>query len=366
MEIHRARVPQRHEEVIGAWLEEVPEEAIPTVTWRLRVSMDDHPGALARVAVRLADLECNILGFSVLPVPEGVLDEIVIRPAAGLTRAHVARAIRDEGCECLGIADAAVEELVDASTAGLTAASRVIADPSALADTVRQLLSADMVTVVPAAEANPARTENGHRAVFDVDGGRALVARRTWAPFVQLELARAEALLGLLGVVRANVAGQAVVTCADGATVVLREGEPRDAGAVRDLHGRCSTRTLYHRYHTGMRTVPRRWLHRLLVPPRGLSVLAVCGRDAVALGQLVALPEGEAAEISLLVEDSWQGNGLGSALLNRLAVLAVARGYRELNALCLPGEDGVRRAALRAGLRPASAPDDDGVLRISM
>lgn len=366
MEIHRARVPQRHEEVLGAWLEEVPEGAIPTIIWRLRISMEDHPGALARVAIRLADLECNILGFSVLPVPGGVLDEIVIRPAAGLTRAHVARAIRDEGCECLGITDATVEELVDVSTASLAAASRVIGDPSALADTVRQLLSADMVTIVPEGEANTARKENGHRAVFDVDGGRAIVARRMWAPFVQLELSRVQALLGLLGAVRANVAGPVVVTCADGATVVLREGEPRDAGAIRDLHGRCSMRTLYHRYHTGMRTVPRRWLHRLLLPPRGLSVLAVCGRDVVALGQLIPLPEGDRAEISLLVEDSWQRNGLGSALLRRLGVLAVARGYRELTALCLPGEDGVRRAALRAGLRPADTTDDDGVLRISM
>ncbi|NIJ11200.1 GNAT superfamily N-acetyltransferase [Saccharomonospora amisosensis] len=366
MEIHRARAPQRHEAVLGGWLEEVPEGAIPTVTWRLRIRMEDHPGALARVAIRLADLECNILGFSVLPVPGGVLDEIVIRPAAGLTKAHVARAIREEGCEWLGITDAAVEELVDVSTASLATASRVIGDPSGLADAVRQLLSADMVTVVPAAEANPARTENGHRAVFQVGDDRSVVARRMWAPFAQLELSRIEALLGLLGVVRDNLAGQIAVTCEDGATVVLRQGEPRDASAVADLHGRCSANTLYHRYHTGMRTVPRRWLHRLLLPPRGLSVLAVCGREVVALGQLIPLPEGDSAEVSLLVEDAWQGNGLGSALLNRLAVTARARGYRELSVLCLPGEDGVRRTASRAGLRPADTLDPNGVLRISM
>lgn len=166
--------------------------------------------------------------------------------------------------------------------------------------------------------------------------------------------------------VRDNLAGQIAVTCEDGATVVLRQGEPRDASAVADLHGRCSANTLYHRYHTGMRTVPRRWLHRLLLPPRGLSVLAVCGREVVALGQLIPLPEGDSAEVSLLVEDAWQGNGLGSALLNRLAVTARARGYRELSVLCLPGEDGVRRTASRAGLRPADTLDPNGVLRISM
>ncbi|PXY19766.1 GCN5 family acetyltransferase [Prauserella muralis] len=349
---------------LAAWPGGEPGSA--TGTWRLRVRMDDRPGTLARLAIRLADLECNILGLAVLPVPGGVLDEIVLRPATGLTRAQLVRALRDEDCECLGVTDADVRELVDSSAASLAAATRAIADPAALADAVRDVLAADMVTVVPGGEANPGRTEGGHRAVFAAGADRMVVARRLWAPFVRQELARAEALLCLLGAVRANVAGPAVVTCADGASVVLREGRPGDADAVLSLHGRCSPATLFHRYHTGMHTVPRRWLQRLLLPPGGTSVVAACGRDVVALGQVIPEPGGDVAEISLLVEDAWQRNGLGAALLRRLAVLATARGHRELAAVCLPGTDGVRRTALRAGLRAAPAPDDTGVLRIEL
>jgi GNAT superfamily N-acetyltransferase len=364
MEMRRVRTQAAGEPVVRL---PAAEDGYPaSLTWRLRIRMDDHPGTLARIAIRLADLECNILGLTVLPVPGGVLDEIVVRPATGLTREQLVTAIRAEGCECAGIVDADVRELVDASASMLSSANRVVDDPAQLADVLREVLAADMVTLVPASEANPARTEGGHREVFGAADGMALVARRGWAPFVQLELARAAALLGLLDSVRANLPGPVVATCADGADLVLRQGRPGDADAVFALHDRCSMTTLFQRYHTGVGTVPRRWLHKLLVPPRGLSLLAVQGREVVGLGQLIATAGGESAEVSLLVEDSWQRNGLGTALMARLAVLARARGHRELTAVCLPSQDTITRTAIRAGLLPDGPVQGEGVLRIPL
>jgi GNAT superfamily N-acetyltransferase len=328
--------------------------------------MDDRPGTLARIAIRLADLECNILSLTVLPVPGGVLDEIVLRPALGLPRGHLIDAIRAEGGDCSAIVDADVHELVDASSATLTAARRAVDDPGRLSDVLRDVLGADLVTLVPAAEANPSRTEGGHRAAFTVDADTALVARRRWSPFVQQEVARAGALLGLLTAVRQNVSQPMVLTGVDGAAVVLRKGVPGDADAVSALHQRCSMATLFQRYHTGLRTVPRRWLHRLLMPPRGISLLAVCGREVVGLGQLIPSAEGGTAEVSLLVEDAWQRQGIGTGLLARLAVLAAAEGHHELTAVCLPGEDVIFRTAVRAGLRPERPATKEGALRIAL
>jgi len=341
------------------------EEQSSSIVWRVRIRLHDHPGVLARVAIRMADLECNILGLTVLPVPGGVLDEIVIRPATGLTKEHLVRAITAEGCECAHVTDGDVRDLVDASTATLTSAVRAVDDPARQAEVLGEVLDADLVTVVPRAEANPARIEGGHRVVFAVDSGTALVARRRWAPFVQLELARAEALLGLLGRARTPVSGPAAVTCHDGAAIVVREGRPADSEAVSELHSRCSMETLFSRYHTGLSTMPRRWLHRLLVPPRGTSLLAVCGHEVIGLGQLIPGPSGEIAEVSLLVEDSWQRNGVGTALLDRLARIAGARGIRRLVAVALPGRDGIYRTALRAGLSP-EPPEHEGLVRIDV
>lgn len=334
--------------------------------WRIRVRMDDRPGTLARIAIRLADLECNILGLSVLPVPGGVLDEIVLRPATGLPRQLVIDAIREEGCECSAIVDADLTELVDPAAATLTAAKLAVEEPGGLAEVLRGVLAADIVTKVPSIEANPARTEGGHRAVFPVGDGTAFVARRRWSPFVELELSRAIALIRLMTAVRDNVTGPIVLDRPDGAAVVLRKGVPGDAEAVSALHQRCSMTTLFHRYHTGLRTVPRRWLHRLLMPPRGVSLLAVCGRDVVGFGQLIPAADGGAAEVSLLIEDSWQRQGIGTALLARLAVLATAKGERELTAVCLPGDDSLFRTAARAGLRSERVPGDSGTLRFRL
>ncbi len=341
------------------------EETTSSAVWRIRVRMDDRPGTLARIAIRLADLECNILGLSVLPVPGGVLDEIVLRPAKGLPQQVLIDAVREEGCECSGIVDADLTELVDPASATLTSAKRAVEDPAALGEVLRDVLAADLVTLVPSLEANPSRTESGHRAVFPAGNDTAFVARRRWSPFVELELTRAVALIGLHTAVRENVAGPIVLDRPDGAAVVLRKGVPGDAEAVSALHQRCSMATLFHRYHTGLRAVPRRWLHRLLMPPRGISLLAVCGREVIGLGQLISAPDGAAAEVSLLVEDSWQRQGIGTALLARLAVVATAKGEYELSAVCLPGDDALFRTAARAGLHPERAIDDSS-LRLAL
>lgn len=356
METYRVRHTQIHP----------GEETASASAWRIRVRMDDRPGTLARIAIRLAALECNILALSVLPVPGGVLDEIVLRPAAGLPQQLLIDAIREEGCECSGIVDADLTELVDPASATLTSAKRAVEDPAGLAEVLRDVLSADLVTRVPSLEGNPSRTEGGHRAVFPAGDGTAFVARRRWSPFVELELSRAVALIGLLTAVRDNVAGPIVLDRPDGAAVVLRKGVPGDAEAVSALHQRCSMETLFQRYHAGMSAVPRRWLHRLLMPPRGTSLLAVCGRDVIGLGQLIPAPDGGAAEVSLLVEDSWQRQGIGVALLARLAVLATAKGERELTAVCLPGEDALFRTAARAGLRPERTSEDATTLRFRL
>ncbi|MBB4685015.1 GNAT family N-acetyltransferase [Amycolatopsis jiangsuensis] len=341
----------------------LPAEGETASAWQLRVRMDDRPGTLARIAIRLADLGCNVLGLTVFPVPGGVLDDIVLRPAIGLPKDVLAEAIRDEGCVCSGVVEAGVHELRDPPTAALYAAHQAVDAPERLMDVVRQVLTADLVTRVPAAEANPGRTEGGHRAVFPIEAGNALVARRQWAPFVELELTRVTALIDLLAAARNNVAGAVVLDRADGAAVVLRHGTPRDTEAVAALHQRCSRTTLFNRYHTGVRTVPRRWLHKLLLPPRGVSVLAVCGRDVIGLGQLIPQPDGT-AEISLLVEDSWQREGIGAALLSRLAVLAAARRITELIATRLPGDDALIRTARRAGLHPVPAPGEAETVRL--
>jgi GNAT superfamily N-acetyltransferase len=319
-----------------------------TTTWRLRFELSDSPGALARVTVRLASADCNVLALHVIPVPGGVLDEIVVRAAPGVLPADLVEAVRSEGGKRVGITSADLRDLVDQPTAVLRAARMALTDPEQTADALRQVLAADSVTVGEAADG---QVQLGEWA-----------ARRGWAPFTQVELTRAQALLDL---VDAPAPSMRAVISDDGAALVLRPGSDADEDAVAALHSRCSMRTMFNRYHSGMRTVPRRWLHRLLNPPRGTTVLGQCGDQVVALGQLIHTGTPDCAEVSLLVEDAWQRRGVGAALLGALAADARAAGFTELVAWCLPSETALVRTAARAGLATTTRRED-GLLRVSI
>ncbi|ANZ38593.1 hypothetical protein BBK82_23560 [Lentzea guizhouensis] len=147
--------------------------------------------------------------------------------------------------------------------------------------------------------------------------------------------------------------------------LVLRPGTVADSEAVAALHGRCSMGTLFNRYHSGMSTIPRRWVHRLLSPPRGTTIVAGRGDRLIAIGQLIHTGLPGCAEVSLLVEDAWQRRGVGSRLLSALASDARLFGYRELVAWCLPSSAALVRTAVSAGL-PATTRREDGLLRVSI
>jgi GNAT superfamily N-acetyltransferase len=131
------------------------------------------------------------------------------------------------------------------------------------------------------------------------------------------------------------------------------------------MHDRCSRASLFARYHTGTRTVPRRLLHRLLAPPRGQTIVGVLGHQVVALGQLINTNDPTVGEVSLLVEDDWHGKGIGTALLGYLVRMARAAGYSELVGWCLPGERGLIRTAAGAGV-PVTTSYEDKLLRVSL
>ncbi|MGI5505681.1 GNAT family N-acetyltransferase [Lentzea sp. CA-135723] len=319
-----------------------------TTTWRMRFELSDSPGALARVTVRLAAADCNVLALHVMPVPGGVLDEIVVSAGEGVLPADLVEAVRAEGARRVGITPADVRDLVDEPTALLRAARLALTDPGSVSSALRSVLRADSVV---AGEAGDGQVQLGE-----------WVVRRGWASFTDVELTRAQALIDL---VTSSGPAMRPVLSDDGFALVLRPGSASDEDAVASLHSRCSMRTMFNRYHSGMRTVPRRWLHRLLSPPRGTTVLAQCGDQVVALGQLIHTGTPECAEISLLVEDAWQRRGVGAALLSALASDALAAGFSELVAWCLPSETALVRTAARAGL-PATTRREDGLLRVSI
>lgn len=109
--------------------------------------------------------------------------------------------------------------------------------------------------------------------------------------------------------------------------VTLRFADITDLPAVARMHARCSPRSRYRRYMSGVTTPSRRHLVSLVAPRYGYAVVAEApDGEIVGLGNLMWHRLAGDAEIALLVEDAWQRRGLGSALLRRLHRLAAQIG----------------------------------------
>ncbi|SCL31002.1 Acyl-CoA synthetase (NDP forming) [Micromonospora nigra] len=129
------------------------------------------------------------------------------------------------------------------------------------------------------------------------------------------------------------------VLLSDGTTVQLRPIDPSDGPGVVAMHSRFSERTRYLRYFSPYPRIPERDLHRFVnVDHRDREALVVlAGEQIVAVGRYERLgPAAPDAEVAFVVEDAYQGRGIGSVLLEHLADAARRHGIVNFVAEVLP------------------------------
>ena len=141
----------------------------------------------------------------------------------------------------------------------------------------------------------------------------------------------------------------------DGAVVAFRAVSPADARALQGLHARCSERSIELRFLGPLRELSDAKAARL-ARAEDRDLLALAAMDPDGGGEIAAVvrferrPGGETAEYAALVEDRWQGRGLGRALTERLVGGARERGVRCLYALVTPGNERMLRLLRGLGL----------------
>lgn len=114
--------------------------------WRLRLTLDDRPGALEAVAHELAQLRANILGLHIHTLSDGVCDELIISSPNVLDADDIATAALAGGGRAVHIWPTTALALIDGQTRALTLSARVIADPGELPHAIADLLDAQIVT----------------------------------------------------------------------------------------------------------------------------------------------------------------------------------------------------------------------------
>ncbi len=78
------------------------------------------------------------------------------------------------------------------------------------------------------------------------------------------------------------------------------------------------------------------------------------------------LADGERAEFGVTVEDSWQGRGLGHAMMQALENCGRDRGLDEIFGYVLKENDSMRQMMLARGYVPHREEDDAHVIRFAL
>jgi acetyltransferase len=110
-----------------------------------------------------------------------------------------------------------------------------------------------------------------------------------------------------------------------GQRLLVRPIKPEDEPAWHALLARCSAATLWNRFRYIFKEATHEMASRFcyIDYDREMALVAQLEDRLVGVGRLVADPDHDKAEFAVLVEDAWQGKGLGSYLTD--ACLEVAR-----------------------------------------
>jgi len=338
--------------------------------WRVHVELEDRPGRLGELATAVGAAGCNILSVHVVGEPTdrgSVTDELLVRVPEGIDPSVLIMAAARVKAPCTLHVPADATELSDPVTTALALARMVAADPGSAPRAVATLLHARLVD--PAAAPTPDLHTHPIRL-----GAQNLLLGRAW-PFTATELSRAAALLELSAQLSMTAptpepALDTMLLLHDGSEVLLREAGPSDVPLVDALHARCSPASRRARFLSPSPRLNPQQLRALVDPVGGRSVLALTrdGGSAVGLADLRLVdPAGgtPAATFGVLVEDTWQHRGLGTALVRRVAETAVDLGVGELHGTVPADEVRITRLLRRAGLRP-TAVLADGTLQLNV
>ncbi|MET8166249.1 GNAT family N-acetyltransferase [Streptomyces sp. NPDC005329] len=340
--------------------------------WRMRTTVKDAPGSLAALCAALAGHRVDILSLQTHPLGEDTVDEFLLRAPGALAAAEITRAVAVAGGSGTWIERADAHDLVDAPTRILGLATRTALDAAELPLALRQLLGRCTIRSLPATPGGGGRGPAG----VPVEGvledtvmrlrapeGGVITVERPYLPFTPTEFARARALVELDARLGPRVPrGQDVLTLPEGNAITVRRADPGDLAAAKEMHERCSSRTLGMRYHGPVGDADR-YLRHLLSPRFGrtLAVQTPSGR-VVGLGHL--LWDGDETEVALLIEDQWQRRGIGAELLGRLVAMAVEAGCESVYAVTQASNTGMV-AAMRGLDLPLDYQIEEGTLVIT-
>jgi GNAT superfamily N-acetyltransferase len=154
-----------------------------------------------------------------------------------------------------------------------------------------------------------------------------------------------------------------------GRSLTVRFVEPRDADALQGYFRALTVRSRYNRFLGAMSELPQTELDHFTHAGQDdrFSVIAVMTIDGfetiVGEARYAFEPNTARFEFGLSIDDRWQGQGIGSALLRNLECRAAAFGAQRLFGDTLRSNDVMIGLARKSGFAFAPNPDDWKLVR---
>ena len=152
-------------------------------------------------------------------------------------------------------------------------------------------------------------------------------------------------------------AADGTLGCGRDEGISIRTAVSSNEGPVMGMLNRCSSLSLFHRFHGRVDAVnhfKRQW-----DKPAVAILLAWHGDMCVGISELAS-----DADFAILVEDHWQGRGVGSRLLEAVVGEAAARRHDVIHADVLVEDAFLLRVLCRMG--PLTVIRDMGVLSVDI
>ena len=151
----------------------------------------------------------------------------------------------------------------------------------------------------------------------------------------------------------------------DGTQVTFRPIHPTDEPALTDLIYALSQETMYYRFMSRSKRVPRREIQNFVFIDHRSELAIVCtvpeahGEDIIAVGRYYLDEKTNMAEVAFVVRDDWQNRGIGTQLFRYLTQVAMRNGIRGFTAEVLRDNRAMQRVLHKTSYSVNVEPHED-------
>jgi GNAT superfamily N-acetyltransferase len=158
----------------------------------------------------------------------------------------------------------------------------------------------------------------------------------------------------------------------DGTPVTIRPIRPEDSGMEQEFVRHLSDDSRYFRFMGSLRELPKKKL-RLFTEidyQQHMAFVATIlneGKELeIGTARYAATDKPETCEFAIVIDDAWQGSGVGGQLMYSLETAAREQGFKVMEGIVLAGNYKMLKFARQLGFKCHHDPGEADIMRVEL